>query len=67
MADADELHQKLFGEGFGDAHDAAYDVSATARCFFEMVRLKVIERPELNIPKRWCTRPQTGSRQFRGP
>ena len=35
-----ELHQKLFGEGFGDAHDAAYDVSATARCLFEMIRLQ---------------------------
>ena len=32
-----ELHQKLFGEGFGDAHDAAYDVAATARCLFEMI------------------------------
>ena len=47
-----ELHQKLFGEGFGDAHDAAYDVSATARCFFEMVRLKVIERPEFEHPEK---------------
>ena len=47
-----ELHQKLFGEGFGDAHDAAYDVSATARCFFEMVRLRVIERPEFQQPER---------------
>ena len=47
-----ELHQKLFGEGFGDAHDAAYDVSATARCFFEMVRLKVIVRPEFEHPEK---------------
>ncbi|MGB1100055.1 MAG: DNA polymerase III subunit alpha, partial [Flavobacteriales bacterium] len=46
-----ELHQKLFGEGFGDAHDAAYDVAATARCFFEMVRLRVIERPEFESPE----------------
>ena len=27
-----ELHEKLFGKGFGDAHDASYDVAATARC-----------------------------------
>jgi DNA polymerase-3 subunit alpha len=47
-----ELHQKLFGEGFGDAHDAAYDVSATARCFFEMVRIRVIERPEFEHPEK---------------
>lgn len=45
-----ELHKKLFGEGFGEAHDAAYDVDATARCFFELCRLRVIQRPELNDP-----------------
>ncbi|GAB3010500.1 DNA polymerase III subunit alpha [Cyclobacterium sediminis] len=33
-----ELHQKLFGEGFGDAHDAAYDVDATAKCFFGLIK-----------------------------
>jgi DNA polymerase-3 subunit alpha len=36
-----ELHQKLFGEGFGDAHDAAYDVAATARCFFGLITQKI--------------------------
>ena len=46
-----ELHQKLFDVGFGDAHDAAYDVAATARCFFEMVRLGVIDRPDITDPK----------------
>ncbi len=33
-----ELHHKLFGKGFGDAHDAAYDVDATARCFFGLIQ-----------------------------
>lgn len=37
-----ELHIKLFGKGFGDAHDAAYDVDATARCFFGLITEKVI-------------------------
>ena len=41
-----ELHQKLFGEGFGDAHDAAYDVDATARCFFGLVTNKVVPPQE---------------------
>ncbi|MFA0960678.1 DNA polymerase III subunit alpha [Roseivirga sp. BDSF3-8] len=37
-----ELHQKLFGEGFADAHDAAYDVDATAKCFFGLITNEVI-------------------------
>lgn len=37
-----ELHKKLFGEGFGDAHDAAYDVSANARCFFGLLQQEVV-------------------------
>ena len=37
-----ELHQKLFGQGFGDAHDAAYDVDATARCFFGLIKAGVV-------------------------
>ncbi|MDG4951215.1 DNA polymerase III subunit alpha [Weeksellaceae bacterium KMM 9724] len=37
-----ELHNKLFGTPFDEAHNAAADVNATARCFFELVRLEVI-------------------------
>ncbi|MCB0489734.1 MAG: DNA polymerase III subunit alpha [Cyclobacteriaceae bacterium] len=36
-----ELHEKLFGEGFNDAHDASYDVDATARSFFGLIKQKV--------------------------
>ncbi|EOZ91285.1 DNA polymerase III epsilon subunit [Indibacter alkaliphilus LW1] len=43
-----ELHQKLFGEGFADAHDAAYDVDATAKCFFGLITQGVIA-PEKNL------------------
>jgi len=39
-----ELHEKLFAEGFGDAHDAAYDVAATARCFFALLQRGIIQR-----------------------
>ena len=46
-----ELHQKLFNTGFGEAHDAAYDVDATAKCFFELCRLRVIQRPEIQDPE----------------
>ena len=38
-----ELHEKLFGKGFGDAHDASYDVAATARSFFGLIKEKVVK------------------------
>ena len=44
-----ELHKKLFGHTFAEAHNAAADVEATARCFLEMIRLKVISIDKLNI------------------
>ena len=44
-----ELHQKLFGEPFEDAHNAAGDVVATTRCFLELVRIGVIGAKQLNI------------------
>ena len=37
-----ELHEKLFGKDFGDAHDASYDVAATARCYFGLIKQKVV-------------------------
>jgi len=43
-----ELHTKLFGEAFDDAHDAAYDVDATARCFFGLINRNVIQPKEVN-------------------
>ena len=36
-----ELHKKLFDKDFGDAHDASYDVAATARCFFGLLTQNV--------------------------
>ena len=37
-----ELHIKLFGEDFDEAHDASVDIEATMNCFFELKRLGVI-------------------------
>ncbi len=31
-----ELHIKLFGEDFDEAHDASVDINATFKCFWEM-------------------------------
>ena len=38
-----ELHEKLFGESFADAHDASYDVHATAKCFFGLLKEGVVK------------------------
>jgi len=38
-----ELHKKLFNRDFGDAHDASYDVAATARSYFGLIKQKVIK------------------------
>ena len=37
-----ELHHKLFGEGFEEAHNAAADIQATERCFREMKKMGLI-------------------------
>jgi len=37
-----ELHEELFGVGFDEAHNASVDISATAKCFWEMKKLRII-------------------------
>jgi DNA polymerase III epsilon subunit-like protein len=37
-----ELHEHLFGECFDGAHDAYADISATKRCFFELVNRGIV-------------------------
>ena len=34
-----ELHYKLFRTGFEEAHNASVDITATAKCFWELKRL----------------------------
>jgi DNA polymerase-3 subunit epsilon len=34
-----ELHYKLFRTGFSEAHNASVDITATAKCFWELKRL----------------------------
>ncbi|WP_338793763.1 DNA polymerase III subunit alpha [Bernardetia sp. MNP-M8] len=46
-----ELHTKLFGVPFADAHDAAYDVDATAKCFFGLLQNKVVPTVEDITPE----------------
>ncbi|WP_026451278.1 DNA polymerase III subunit alpha [Aequorivita capsosiphonis] len=44
-----ELHQYLFNETFGDAHNATADVEATTRCFLELVRRQIFTKEELDV------------------
>lgn len=37
-----ELHTKLFGYDFEEAHNAMIDINATAKCFWELKRLGII-------------------------
>ncbi len=38
-----ELYKKLFDQEMADAHDAAYDVEATAKSFFELIQKNIIK------------------------
>lgn len=40
-----ELHKKLFGKPFEDAHNSASDIAATERCFWRLLELNVIQLP----------------------
>ncbi len=45
----EELHHKLFGEKFAEAHNSAADVEATTRCFLEMIRLEVFSLQKIGF------------------
>ena len=44
-----ELYQKLFNEGFADAHNAAFDVDATTRVFFEIIKRGITKVQEIPV------------------
>lgn len=45
----EELYKKLFNETFEAAHNAMADVQATARCFLELIRLRIIKASDLKV------------------
>ncbi|MFC2176540.1 DNA polymerase III subunit alpha, partial [Bacteroidota bacterium] len=60
-----ELHIKLFDEAFDEAHNAAADVAATARCFLELIRLKVIPVKKTGLtPEQFQTFESVNSNPF---
>jgi len=44
-----ELYEHLFDEQFPEAHNASADVEATTRCFFELLRKKIILPESLGL------------------
>ncbi len=44
-----ELYTKLFNENFDEAHNAAADVNANARAFFEMLRIGIYNADEVKF------------------
>ena len=48
-----ELHQYLFKTPFAEAHNATADVEATTRCFFELIRIEVFTKQELQVEQEY--------------
>jgi len=44
-----QLYNKLFNSDFDNAHNAAADVNATAKCFFELIKIGEINSNNLKI------------------
>lgn len=43
-----ELYQKLFNKGFDEAHNAAFDVAATTKVFFEIIKRGITKVTEVS-------------------
>ena len=43
-----ELYQKLFNKGFDEAHNAAFDVAATTKVFFEIIKRGITKVSEVS-------------------
>ena len=46
-----ELYEILFGKKFSDAHDAAYDVNATAKSFFYLLKKEIYSNEDSSSKK----------------
>ncbi len=56
-----ELHTKLFGQAFSEAHNAAFDVDANAKVFFALIERGIIAK---ELPEFWM---QPNSIAYRAP
>lgn len=50
-----QLYNKLFNTNFENAHNASYDVEATAKCFFELIKIGEIDYKKLNLSEKEFT------------
>ena len=57
----EELYFHLFNEGFAEAHNAAFDVEATARVFLELVRLNIITPESIGKDQDFLSRFKTAN------
>ncbi|WP_055434789.1 DNA polymerase III subunit alpha [Lacinutrix algicola] len=48
-----ELHQYLFNQPFGEAHNATADVEATTRCFLELIRRQQYTKEQLDVDQEY--------------
>ncbi len=62
-----ELYQKLFEDRFADAHDAAYDVSATGKAFFELIKRNIIRVPNIQADAIAYEAPNLELSNFKAP
>ena len=61
-----ELYTKLFNEPFQDAHDAAYDVAATAKVFFGLIEVDIAPNlGEVDMAEMLYEAPQLDEANFR--
>ncbi len=51
-----ELHEFLFQEPFGEAHNATADVEATTRCFLELIRKEQYSLAQLGVEEGYFSR-----------
>jgi DNA polymerase III subunit epsilon len=61
----EELYQRLFDEQPEDAHDAASDVAACSRCFFELRRRGIVPAPALDAAQ--CSQCREALRELGAP
>ena len=59
-----EMYESLFGEKFSDAHDASFDVNATAKSFFKLAELGEYKNDDISKENIQYEEPKLGNSNF---